>query len=350
MNSQNHIVILTPGFPENEDDTNCIPPLQDYVRLLTTKEDIKVSVIALQYPVSESNYKWHIVNVYALGGNDVKFPKRFIIWKKAVDLFKKINDDICVDVIHSFWLSECALLGNFLLSRYGIKHINTVMGKESNHCNHYLRFINLDKMKLIALSKRQAELLKIAAGRDVDNIIPWGLNKNYLPVLENHERIIDILGVASLIALKNYSSFINIIHKLQEFKPEINCVILGEGPLKEKLNHQIKNLGLQSNLTLTGNFQRHEVFDYMMRSKILLHTSSFESFGMVFIEALYYGLNIVSKPVGIAEATNEWQICNSDGEFTTAIKRLLQKTENHEQVLLHSLEDTVKSYLRLYST
>jgi hypothetical protein len=87
----------------------------------------------------------------------------------------------------------------------------------------------------------------------------------------------------------------------------------------------------------------------MMRSKILLHTSSFESFGMVFIEALYYGLNIVSKPVGIAEATNRWQICNSDGEFITAIKRFLQNPINHEQVLLHSLEDTVKSYLSLYT-
>ena len=74
-------------------------------------------------------------------------------------------------------------------------------------------------------------------------------------------------------------------------------------------------MGLESNLTLAGNFKRHGVFDYMMRSKILLHTSSFESFGMVFNEALYYGLNIVSKPVEIAEATNRWQICNSEGEF-----------------------------------
>lgn len=349
MIKNKHIVIITPGFPKDESDDNCIPPLYDYMRHITTKEDTRISVITLQYPASKSTYRWHNVNVYALGGDDVKFPGRFFIWKKVISIFQNINTDNSVDKIHSFWLSECALIGNYISSRYGIMHINTVMGKEASRSNHYLRFINFDKLKLIALSKRQAEILKNATSRDVDNIIPWGLNKNFLPVFENHERKIDILGVGSLIALKNYSSFINIIHKLKEFKPEINCVILGEGQLKEKLNHQIKSLGLESNLTLAGNFKRHGVFDYMMRSKILLHTSSFESFGMVFIEALYYGLNIVSKPVGIAEATNRWQICNSDGEFITAIKRLLQNPINHEQVLLHSLEDTVKSYLSLYT-
>ncbi len=348
MKSNKHIVIITPGFPESEKDDNCIPPLQDYVKLLSTKNNIMVSVITLQYPATKSNYRWHRVNVYALGGNDVKFPGRFLIWKKVISTFHNINFDNSVCTIHSFWLSECALIGNHISSRFGIKHINTVMGKEANLSNRYLRFINFNKFKLIALSKRQAELLTNATGRDVDKIIPWGLNENLLLGFETCERKIDILGVGSLIYLKNYSSFINIIHKLKEFKPDINCVIIGEGPLKEKLYHQIKSLGLESNISLAGNLPRDQVFKYMTQSKILLHTSNYESFGMVFIEALYYGMYIVSKPVGIAESSDRWQIRNSEDEFITAIIDLLQNPINHEQVLLHSLDEIVNAYLEIY--
>ena len=348
MKSNKHIAIITPGFPESEKDDNCIPPLQDYLELLSTKNNIKISVIALQYPATKSNYRWHNVDVYALGGNDVKFPRRFLIWTKVISIFQYINADNSVYAIHSFWLSECALIGNYISSRFGIKHINTVMGKEASRSNRYLHFINFDKLKLIALSERQVDSIKMATRRNADKIILWGLDKNSLPAFENSERKIDILGVGSLITLKNYTSFINIIHKLKEFKPDINCVIIGEGQLKEKLYDQIKSLGLEINISLAGNLHRDQVFEYMTQSKILLHTSNYESFGMVFIEALYYGMHIVSKPVGIAEVANRWNICNSDSEFITAIIRLLQNPIDHEQVLLHSLKDTVNAYLRIY--
>ncbi len=350
MSKQKHIVIITPGFPKDESDDNCIPPLQDYVKLLSSKKNIIVSVITLQYPSTKSNHNWHNVNVYALGGDDTRFPKRLFIWKEAINHFKKINAVKRIDVIHSFWLSECAVIGNYLSSRYGIKHINTVMGKEANRSNRYLRFINFDKLKLIALSERQGNSVKKVAGRNADKIIPWGLSENSLPVFENQERKIDILGVGSLIPLKNYSAFINIVYKLKEFKPVINCVMVGDGPLKEKLEHQIKKLGLENNITLAGNLPREKVFEYMMQSKILLHASTFESFGMVFIEALYYGLYVVSKPVGIAKSSDRWIVCNSDDDFVTAVKHLLQSSQNHKQLLLHSLEKTVDSYLEIYSS
>jgi len=348
MREQKHVVIITPGFPKDESDNNCIPPLQDFVKLLSTKKEIKVSVIALQYPQRKSYYNWYKANVYSLGGNDAKFPKRFLIWRRVISLLKKINAGNHVDVIHSFWLSECTLIGNYISSRYGIKHINTVMGKEANRSNRYIRFINFNKLKLIALSESQADSIKKAAGRNADKIIPWGLDENSLPAFESRERKINILGVGSLNPIKNFSTFIDIIYKLKEFKPDINCVIIGDGPLKKKLKHQIKNLRLESNITLTGSLPREKVFEFMIQAKILLHTSTFESFGMVFIEALYYGLYIVSKPVGVAEPSDRWKVCDSDDDFITAINHILQNPQNNERLLTHSMEETVDSYLEIY--
>jgi len=349
MNSQKHIVILTPGFPENEDDTNCIPPLQDYVRLLAEKNHVKISIITLQYPTQKLNYNWHNIDVYSCGGNDVKFPMRFIIWKDAVKIFKMINKEFRADIIHSFFLSECALIGNYLSSKYRIRHINTMMGKEVKESNKYLHFINFNKVKVISLSKLHAELFnRITNSKSFT--IPWGLDKHFLPRPINVERKIDIIGVGSLTTLKNFSSFINIVARVKESRPDIRCLIIGDGPLKSKLIGQVEELKLDSNTVFTKKILRNEVFDYMMQSKILLHTSSFESFGMVFIEAMYYGLYIVSNTIGIAESSNRWRICKSEDEIVNATLQLLSSNLDHESVIEYSMDDTVESYLNIYSS
>lgn len=349
MTSRKHIIILTPGFPENEDDTNCIPPLQDCVRLLAEKNYVKISIITLQYPTQKSNYNWHNIDVYSCGGNDAKFPIRFIIWRNAVNIFKMINKEFKADIIHSFFLSECALVGNYLSSKYRIKHISTMMGKEVKESNRYLRFINFNKVKVISLSKPQAELFNRITNSE-SSIMPWGLDKNLLLRPINVERKIDIIGVGSFTTLKNFSLFINIVAKVKDSRPGIRCLIIGDGPLKSKLAKQVEELKLDSNIAFTEKILRNEVFDYMMQSKILLHTSSFESFGMVFIEALYYGLYIVSNTVGTAESSNRWRTCKSEDEMVNATLQLLSSNLDHESVLQYSMDNTVESYLNIYSS
>ena len=349
MTSRKHIVIITPGFPANENDTTCIPPLRDFVQLLSAKDDIKISIISIQYPEEKSNYRWRNIDVYSCGGNDAIFPIRFLIWREAVKIFNEINKELKVDIIHSFFLSECALVGNYLSSKYHIKHINTMMGKEVKESNWYLRFINFNKFKVISLSKPQKELFNRITN-SVSSIIPWGLDKNLIPPLTNTERKIDIIGVGSLTSLKNFSSFINIIAKVKYSKPDIRCILIGDGPLKNKLIKQVEDLKLESHITFAGSIPRDKVFEYMMKSKILLHTSTFESFGMVFIEAMYYGLYMISNYVGIAEPSNRWKVCKSENEMVNDILQLLSSNLKHDSVLQYPMDDTVESYLNFYSS
>lgn len=347
MKSGKHILLISPGFPCDENDDICIPPLQDYARSLAKPDDIKVSVITLQYPGNKSIYKWYGIDVYSCGGNDSAFPKRVISWRNAVEFFKTINNNSKVDVIHSFWLSECALLGNYLSKKFSVNHVNTMMGQELRSTNYYLHFIKLKKMQIISLSERQAEFLNGINYHNI-KIVTWGLNTNSIPQQTISERKIDVLGVGSLTKLKNYSAFLNIVHLVKKAKPEIKCAIIGDGPLKEKLQEEIKKLDLKNNVELTGTISRQQVFDFMMKSKILLHTSSFESFGMIFIEALFYGLHIISKPVGIAEKSEKWSIYNNENEMAKEVLRLLSNTISYDPVTLYTMDKTVKSYLDIY--
>ncbi|MGB0369237.1 MAG: hypothetical protein ACPGD8_07510 [Flavobacteriales bacterium] len=51
MTAPKHILILTPGFPENEADDTCMPYLQTYLREASKEEHgLRFTVISLQYP------------------------------------------------------------------------------------------------------------------------------------------------------------------------------------------------------------------------------------------------------------------------------------------------------------
>ena len=55
------ILIITPGFPKDENDSSCVPYLQDYILALSNKigaENIKV--VATQYPFKKNIYNYTI--------------------------------------------------------------------------------------------------------------------------------------------------------------------------------------------------------------------------------------------------------------------------------------------------
>ena len=79
----------------------------------------------------------------------------------------------------------------------------------------------------------------------------------------------------------------------------VKAVLIGEGPERMKLQSLITALGLQSNISLTGELSHPEVLQWMQRTKIFLHPSSYEGFGVVCIEALHAGAHVISfvKPM-----------------------------------------------------
>jgi hypothetical protein len=63
------LVILAPGFAKNEDDTTCIPMQQVFVRALQqARPELKIVVIAFEYPFNRSTYTWNGIQVVAFSG------------------------------------------------------------------------------------------------------------------------------------------------------------------------------------------------------------------------------------------------------------------------------------------
>ncbi len=106
-----NIVILTPGFPKNEADSTTIPALQLYVKALKEKQpSYNIKVITFQFPFTSKKYSWFGIDIFPLNGRNSRL-KKILVWNKAAQLLKQFHREKKIDVIHSFWLGECAFIG-----------------------------------------------------------------------------------------------------------------------------------------------------------------------------------------------------------------------------------------------
>jgi glycosyltransferase involved in cell wall biosynthesis len=345
MNSTKHILFLVPGFPSDENDFNCIPPLQEFlISFISSYPHVKFTMISLHYPYHRKNYNWNGIRIIPLGGKDRRIKKPFL-WYNLIKYAKAVNKESKIDTIHSLWIGECALLGNILSNKFKCKHICTLMGQDVKVSNRYLRFLINKKIEIIALSHNQADQFFQITNRKADGIIHWGIDDQKF---ENPERDIDLLAVGSLIPLKNYSLLIKLIAELKNTYPNLKCKLIGTGPELSKLKNLAKEKGISENIEFTGLLSRREIFKLMQKSKIFVHPSTFEGSGYVFAEALVNGMNIVSFNVGYAQPHSKWFIANDELDFINIVQKLLAASLDYNPINLFPLSETVEQYASIY--
>lgn len=345
-NSITHIVFLTPGFAESEKDSTTIPALQIYLKSLSDSlPGVQLTVISFQFPFNHEKYIWNGISIFPLNGRNKKYKKIFI-WQKAKTLLKSIHQKTPIDYVHSFWLGECSFIGEKFAKRNGIKHLITAMGQDVLKPNRYAKPLLKSDSKIITLSNNHRNDLK--QNFDLNShIIPWGLATNEFP--ERQKITIDILGVGSLNAVKNYAVFIEVISALIDVFPKLKVEIIGEGEKYYTLRKVIETEGLEKNITLIGKLPREQVLLKMAKAKILLHTSEYESFGYVFLEALYSGMHIISFDVGSAQNSSRWHVCENNKELFDMLLKTMSLAENTERELIYRIEETIFKYTEIYN-
>lgn len=340
-----HIVFLTPGFAQNEQDTTTIPAIQEYIIALKKEQpELKITIISFQFPYTTKAYNWQNCSVIPLNGKNKKY-KKIHIWNKAYQTLKKINDENPIFILHSFWLGECAFVGNLFSNKFNIKHICTIMGQDIKKKNLYLKLLPIQKMNLVCISDNQQQQFFKSQSLQ-PKIISWGIDPARFT--NSITKTIDIIGVGSLIPLKNYALFIDIIFELNKIRP-IKVLLIGDGVEKEQLQEKIKNLKLENTITLTGLLPYSETLENISKAKVVLHTSNYEGFGMIFAEALQSKTIIVSKNVGCAFPSENWLLSETKEEMILACKNALAVPTPENFKNPFTIEKTVENYLKLYN-
>lgn len=343
------LVILTPGFPEDEQDTSCLPFLQSLIR--TINKDfplLQIIVVSFQYPYMSSGYLWNGNTIFSFGGrNKGKLSRRFLwfrVWRKL----KKIKDESNVIGLFSLWLGECALLGHRFGKKFGIKHFCWILGQDAKGNNKYVQKIKPQSEELIAISDFVAdEFFKNYLIRPL-HIIPNGIDKELFQQA-SFERTIDVLGAGSLIPLKQYDLFINCIEELRKSIPNIYTLIAGKGPEEFLLRKSIIERKLQNSLVLNGELAHADLLKLMKQAKVFLHPSSYEGFSMACLEALYAGCHVISfcKPMNID--LKNWHIVKTEKEMVKKTCEIFSQPDlEYKSVMPYSINETAKSVMKLY--
>lgn len=344
------LVILTPGFPKDEEDTSCLPAFQQFaLSLKKLYPNIRFIFIALHYPYEKKEYTWHGIKVISLGGKNKTGLSNLVLLTKTYILLRSIKRGQNLIGIFSLWLTECAFIGRYYSSLYKVKHYIWVIGQDAKANNKYVKRTGAKGSEIIAMS----DFLKLEFFKN-HHIDPFmvaenGINESAFPSFNKLERKIDILGAGSLIPLKNYNLFIDIVFELSKMIPDIRCVIIGTGPMENELNEKVKRLGLENRVEFTGLLQHAGVFDYMNNSKIFMHTSHYEGNSTVLMEALYSGCyTISSQPLSNALTENLSLVKTKEAFVRLAAERLNDKFFEPKRIIFNTMDVSAKKIMDLY--
>lgn len=343
------LVILTPGFPADEADSVWVPPRQTFVRALKQQHpELNIIVLTLEYPHFAKTYQWNGVQVISFGGGKKgrvnSFLNNFRVWFTLRRLHRE--HDIIGSL--SFWLGKCSFIGNLFAKRHGFKHYSWILGQDAKVGNKYVARIKPDGRSLIALSDFIRREFAKNYGIVPQNVIPVGIDTKLFKPADT-TRDIDILGAGSLIPLKQYEVFLEMIALLQYDFPNIRAIICGDGPQMPQLKQLIKEADLTDNVTLTGEIPHQQVLAHMQRAKIFLHTSNYEGFGTVCLEALYAGAKVLSFVKPMDTAIKNWHVAPNKESMLQLIKEIMRKDGlTHEPVLPYPVADVAEMVFKLY--
>lgn len=346
MDKEKHIVILIPGFPKNKADTTCLPAQQAFIKSVNTLyPSIQLTILAFQYPYLEGDYSWHDTQVIAFGGNNKGGLSRGVLWYKIKKKLKQLHSDKPISGILSFWCGECALIGKKMANRFGIPHYCWIMGQDAKNDNRFVSRIRPDSHELIAISDFTRD--EFAKNHLVlpAQVIPLGVNE--LKTSDVPDRDIDLLGVGSLIPLKQYDLFIQVVKKAREAIPGICAVICGKGPEEKRLMFLIEKEELQENIQLKGEVPYEDVLKLMKKTRILLHPSSFEGFSGACLETLAAGAHVISITRPMKQDIDHWHIVTAE-MLNQKIIEFLQKPLEHQPVIPFPMEQTTKNVMTLF--
>ena len=206
--------------------------------------------------------------------------------KTAMEL-RKLDTDVVISTrtVHNF------LVSNFV--KKGIKKI----AWEHNHHNNNKRYISAlvnscKKMNyLVTVSKELKEFYEQYLGKKVyyipnclDNI-PSKLSK-----LDSK----NLISVGRLSKEKGFDDLLKLFKKISQKHTDWHLNIVGDGMEKNDLLDLAKELKLGDKVTFHGYQDKDYINDLLLDSSIYVMTSRTESFGLVLIEAMSYGIPCVS--------------------------------------------------------
>ena len=304
------------------------------------------------------NLKFQSLNLFdpGLGTEDKeKYLQEFI------EKLNKNYDLKSFDVIHAhYWLS--GLIAKHISNEFNIPFIFT-----AHSLGIFLEGYNKERVdceKLIMTSSdfttasSNFEQNLISENYQLDNnkikkITP-GIDRSlFSPDLSLNRKNI-FLSIGRIQQQKGQLDTLEFLNNFRKVENDFICYFIG-GPSgnsgKEylvKLKEQVVELNLETHVKFLENLPQTKIKELLNESKLLIHTSQFETFGLVAIEANAMGVPVLSTNSGsfpeiIFNGVNGYLADNLlVGNINNYVVNLLQDNREFEEVMFNCIEKSKK--------
>ena len=283
--------------------------------------------------------------------------------KYLQEFIEKLNENYDLksfDVIHAhYWLS--GLVAKHISNEFNIPFVFTAhslgvfldgYNKERVDCE---KLIMTSSNYITASSNFEQNLISESYQIDKNKIkkITPGIDRSlFAPDLSANRKNI-FLSIGRIQQQKGQHDTINFLNNFRKVENDFVCYFIG-GPSgnsgKEyfvELKEQVVELNLENHVKFLENLPQTKIKELLNESKLLIHSSQFETFGLVAIEANSMGVPVLSTNNGsfpeiIFNGVNGYLADNLvDGNVNNYVSDLLRDNKTFKEAMFNCIEKSV---------
>jgi len=275
-----------------------------------------------------------------------KFYKLFHLFpflqKRVVEPeFKKMNEDLKADLLHSTIIFPSALLASDLANKYGIPHVIT------EHWTKIDRFMRksffASKAKKVYAQAKCVTAVSLFLKRNIeqydtsDNVIriPNVIDNRVFHYRDKKASTDSV--TFTCVAQWNYPKRLDLIMESLEqlsgsISKKIHIHVIGNGVMAEEYKKRKWNFSTE----FSSNIPPEKIAEKIHASDFFIHASDIETFSVVIAEALCTGTPVIaSNNTAIVELIEEKNgiLCDNDlASWLAGLKKLLNIKYDHSEI------------------
>ncbi|AKJ40400.1 glycosyltransferase family 4 protein [Methanosarcina barkeri] len=302
-----------------------------------SKHGYEVSVITRSYPGVPEYSRRDGVSVIRVKGKPLPGQRRFLMpgaYKELFNLLKNGN----YDIVNCHGLdSPIGMIALIISRKLGIPVVVTnhsLVGDTPYSSLLYLagKLLLKNTDAVIAVSSAVEKDSKLMTKKPIYRIFNGvdsedKIIKVSFPV--NTKGKLVIATVARMTKKKGVQNIVDLAPSLLEKHKNLLFVMIGDGPLREKLESTVEESGLSGNFYFTGEVPREKVLGYLEQADIFALPSINEAFGISILEAMSKEVPVVAmNNSGVSDIINNGvngYLADSITEFSEYLENLIEK-------------------------
>lgn len=164
------------------------------------------------------------------------------------------------------------------------------------------------------------------------NVIPNSIDDRFCyHAPQNNDEVFTFFSAGNLVPSKNFDLLIRAFCKTFTANEKVHLIIAGAGIEHKKLNRIIKENNRENQIRLLGRLNRDEMLKQYIKCHCFVLPSQYETFGIVYREAMAVGRPVISSINGgiqdgweelfgeLVDITDDYSLCNAMGKMCQSV-------------------------------